>query len=310
MFLFLNPKLIEAQLEPVVRYAETEHWKFPFAPHDLGIYPLANGQLYGGGELTEDDQMPVEESGNMILMFAALAHAEHDTSYAARYWPLITKWADYLLEKGFDPENQLCTDDFAGHLAHNTNLSIKAIEALAAYAQLADKLGHKEEAVKYATAAKSMADRWVKMAADDGHYRLAFDKPGTWSQKYNLVWDRILDLHMFPTEIATRETAFYKTHLNAYGLPLDNRATYTKLDWTVWSATMASNPADFQAIVHPIFVFLGKTPDRVPMTDWYDTVTAKQVGFQARSVVGGVYIKMLADPALWAKWAGRAADAK
>ena len=305
MFLFLNPKLVEAQLEPVARYAETGHWKFPFAPHDLGVYPLANGQLYGGGEITEDDQMPVEESGNMILMFAALAHAEHDTAFAKRYWPLLTKWAEYLLAKGFDPENQLCTDDFAGHLAHNTNLSIKAIEALAAYAQLAREVGDTRAAAQYEDAARSMAAKWVSMAADDGHYRLAFDKPGTWSQKYNLVWDNILDLHIFPAEIASKEVAFYKTHLNPFGLPLDNRATYTKLDWTVWSATLATNPADFQAIVHPIFQFLNQTPDRVPMTDWYDTVSAHQVGFQARSVVGGVYIKMLADPQLWSKWVDR-----
>jgi hypothetical protein len=89
---------------------------------------------------------------------------------------------------------------------------------------------------------------------------------------------------------------------------LDDRATYTKLDWTVWSATLASNPADFQTLVHPIFVFLNQTPDRVPMTDWYDTVSARKVGFQARSVVGGVYMKLLADPVLWSKWATRASN--
>jgi hypothetical protein len=305
MFLFLNPKLVEAQLEPVARYAETSHWKFLFAPHDLGVYPLANGQLYGGGEVSEDDQMPVEESGNMILMFAALAHAEQDTAYVKRYWPLLTKWAEYLLAKGFDPEKQLCTDDFAGHLAHNTNLSIKAIEALAAYGQLAREMGDAKTAAQYEDAAKSMAARWVSMAADGEHYRLAFDKPGTWSQKYNLVWDDILGLHIFPTEIATREVAFYKMHLNPFGLPLDNRATYTKLDWTVWSATLATRPDDFQAIIHPVFQFLNETPDRVPMADWYDTDSAHQVGFQARSVVGGVYIKMLADPQLWRKWVDR-----
>jgi hypothetical protein len=93
--------------------------------------------------------------------------------------------------------------------------------------------------------------------------------------------------------------------MNPYGLPLDNRATYTKLDWTVWSATLSTSPADFQAIVEPIDQFLNKTPDRVPMSDWYDTVTAKQVGFQARSVVGGVYIKMLSSPEMWTKWANR-----
>jgi hypothetical protein len=306
MFLLLNPKLVEAQLEPVARYAESSHWKFPFAPHDLGVYPLANGQLYGGGEVSEEDQMPVEESGNMILMFAALAHAEGNAEYAQRHWKLLTRWADFLLAKGFDPENQLCTDDFAGHLAHNTNLSIKAIEALAAYAQLADKLGDHERASKYGSAAKSMAANWVKLAADGDHYRLAFDKPGTWSQKYNLVWDRILGLHLFSQDVADKEVAFYKAHMRVYGLPLDNRADYTKLDWSVWSATLATNPQDFQTIVSSIVQFLNKTPDRVPMSDWYDTVTAKQVGFQARSVVGGVYIKMLTQPDMWSKWAARA----
>jgi hypothetical protein len=302
MFLFLNPKLVEAQLEPVVRYAETSQWKFPFAPHDLGVYPLANGQLYGGGEVSEDDQMPVEESGNMILMFAALAKAEHNPDYASKHWPLLTKWAEYLLAKGFDPENQLCTDDFAGHLAHNTNLSIKAIEALAAYAQLARLRGDTAVATKYGDAARSMANQWVTMAADGEHYRLAFDKPSTWSQKYNLVWDNILGFHLFPAKVAEQEVAFYKTKLNSFGLPLDNRANYTKLDWTIWSATLATSSDDFRALTHPIYQFLNQTPDRVPMTDWYDTKTAHQVGFQARSVVGGVYIKMLAEPQLWDKW--------
>jgi Glutaminase A six helical-hairpin domain/Domain of unknown function (DUF5127) len=306
MFLFLNPKLVEAQLEPVLRYAQSPRWKFPFAPHDLGKYPLANGQLYGGGEVSEKDQMPVEETGNMILMLDAVAHAEHSPAFAARYWPLVTKWAEYLMSKGFDPENQLCTDDFAGHLAHNTNLSIKAIEALAAYAQLAEELRNRDVAARYASAAKSMAAKWVEMANDGDHFRLAFDKPGTWSQKYNLVWDGILGLHLFPASVAEKEVAFYQSHMNRYGLPLDNRATYTKLDWTIWSATLAGNASDFDAIVHPVYEFLNHTPDRVPMTDWYDTITARQVGFQARSVVGGVYIKMLTEPAMWKKWVKRA----
>ena len=305
MFLLLNPKLVEAQLEPVLRYAEMPRWKFPFAPHDLGVYPLANGQQYGGGEVSEEDQMPVEESGNILLLVAAVEHAEGNADFARSYWPVLTKWAKYLKAKGLDPENQLCTDDFAGHLAHNANLSIKAIEALDAYAQLAADLHFPDIAQEYQSSARSMARQWVHMAADGDHYRLAFDKPGTWSQKYNLVWDNILGLHLFPEDVSALEVAFYKKHLNRYGLPLDNRATYTKLDWELWTATLASNPSDFQTLVHPVFEFLNDTPDRVPMTDWYDTITARQVGFQARSVVGGVYIKMLADPEMWSKWVSK-----
>ena len=300
IFALLSPQLLKANLTPIFEYAGLPRWRWPFAPHDLGQYPLANGQVYGGGERTQVNQMPVEESGNMIILTAALARAEGNADYARKYWQSLTKWADYLREKGMDPENQLSTDDFAGHLAHNTNLSIKAIVALGAYAQLAEKLGRREESAACRKSAEEMAKKWGPMADDGDHYRLAFDKPGTWSQKYNLVWDKILGLNLFPPEIARKEIAFYKNVQNTYGLPLDNRETYTKTDWVLWTATMAESQADFEALIDPVFRSLNETPTRVPMTDWYWTKDAKQRGFQARSVVGGVFIKALAE-----KWANK-----
>lgn len=304
-FLLLNPQLLQAQLQPVMEYASLPRWKWPFAPHDLGTYPLANGQVYGGGERTEEDQMPVEESGNLIILVNALAHAEGSAEFAQKYWPVLSKWAEYLKEKGMDPENQLSTDDFAGHLPHNTNLSIKAIEALGSYAQLAQMLGKKQEAAQYRKLAEQMAAKWKEMAVDGDHYKLAFDQTGSWSQKYNLVWDRVLDLHLFSPQIIEQETAFYLQHQNAFGLPLDNRKTYTKLDWIVWTATLSDKQSSFIALTDPLYKFMTESPTRVPLSDWFETTDGKQVGFQARSVVGGVYMKMLADPAIWKKWAGQ-----
>jgi hypothetical protein len=301
-FLFFNPALLEAQLKPVLEYSALPRWKFPFAPHDLGTYPLADGQVYGGGELTEENQMPVEESANMLIMMDALGRAQGDQHLAEKYWPQLTKWADYLLTDGLDPANQLSTDDFAGHLAHNANLSIKAIEGIDAYAQMATKLGKKDLAGKYATSAKQMAAQWAVMALDGDHYKLAFDKPGTWSQKYNLVWDMLLGMDLFPSTVRKTEMAFYLQHLNQYGLPLDNRADYTKLDWELWTATLTGDPSQFTALMDPIAKWLRETPTRVPLGDWYDTRTGVALHFQARSVVGGVFVKALADKQLTEKW--------
>src|SRR5260370_8913859 len=130
--------------------------------------------------------MPVEETGNMLLLLAALAQVEGNADFCARYWPVLEKWSDYLKAKGFDPENQLCTDDFAGHLAHNVNLSAKAICGLGAFARLSEARGDKAKAGDIMQTAKEFATRWQKEADDGDHFQLPFDQPITWSQTYNL----------------------------------------------------------------------------------------------------------------------------
>ena len=286
LFLVYNPELAKGLLNFIFYYSESGKWTKPFPAHDIGTYPWANGQTYG-------DDMPVEEAGNMLTLTAAIAAVEGNAKYAEKHWDVLAIWADYLAENGLDPDNQLCTDDFAGHFAHNVNLSVKAIMGVASFGYLADKLGKKDTAEKYTARAKEMAQEWMKMADDGDHYRLTFDQPGTWSQKYNLIWNKLLKFDVFPESVAQKEIAYYLTKQNQYGLPLDSRMNYTKSDWVIWTATLADDKETFEAFIAPLYDFMNETVDRIPMSDWYNTDNQKHVGFRARSVVAGYYMKML-----------------
>ena len=299
IWIFLSPSLAKASLVHVLMYSASPHWKFPNAPHDLGTYPFVFGRDDGG------EGMPVEESGNMLILCDAIAHAEGNADFVAPWWPQLTQWAKYLEKYGLDPEQQLCTDDFMGHLAHNANLSVKAILGLAAYGDLCRMRGDNETAEKYFALAKADAKHWMKVAAEGDHYRLAFDKPDTWSQKYNLVWDRILGLNIFPPSVAEKEVAHYKKVMLRYGVPLDSRTHLTKTDWSIWSATLAEKQSDFEAIIAPIYDYLNATTARDPIADSYVTDNIRSGGMHARPVVGGFFIKMLSDRAVWKKWASR-----
>ncbi|MBQ6337968.1 MAG: DUF4965 domain-containing protein [Kiritimatiellae bacterium] len=294
--------LAKATLAPTCIYAASDAWPYPYAPHDLGLYPVAEGQYYGmkkgqavGGGTDDTFRMPVEECGNMLIALAAVAKAEGNADFAGRWWGEVTKWAEYLSKFGYDPGNQLCTDDFAGHLAHNANLSVKSIMALASYALMSEMRGERTAAEKYRAAAKAMVPKWIEAEKGGafGGGRIAFDRPGTWSLKYNLVWDRLLGFNLFPKEVAEAELRAYRQAEGPYGVPLDCRKTYTKADWLVWCGALTGRREDLEFLCAGIYRFLDETPDRVAFSDWYMTDSGLFRGFIARSVVGGAYMPAL-----------------
>ena len=291
LFLKYAPELVNGMLRPILKFALSDAWEFDFAPHDVGQYPLANGQVYGANETTGklelEYQMPIEEIGNMFLCLCAVKKYSGKQTLFDEYRPLMDKWAEYLVKHGYDPENQLCTDDFAGHLARNCNLSLKAILGIASYSVLSG-------VNSYMGIANDYAKRWQTDAkANHKGTRLAFGEPDGWSIKYNIVWDDLLGFHLFSDEVKKKEVELYLSKLNCYGVPLDSRATYTKIDWLMWSTRIYKNNRYFAIVCQAIADMISETVDRVPLTDWYFTDTADFRSFRARSVVGGLFIHLL-----------------
>ncbi|WP_043923548.1 glutaminase domain-containing protein [Leadbettera azotonutricia] len=316
LYLLYNPELVKGMLRPILHFSGLSVWIYDFAPHDAGRYPYVTGQVYGLKNLDMKNtevyphfyafpansdaydpryQMPVEECGNMIIMMAAVAKAEGNADFSKPYLALLEKWAVYLETYGTDPGEQLCTDDFAGHLAHNCNLAAKAIMGLEAFGLILDMVGDKAKAARYHDKAKTFAHEWTANTARGDHSALVFDKQDGWALKYNLVWDKLFGTKLFDDSLFAKEVQWYIKTQNKYGVPLDSRREYTKSDWILWTAAFTKDVKEREALIAPIAAFLHETPDRVPFSDWYDTISAKHYYFQNRTVQGGLFMLLLAD---------------
>ena len=292
IFLYADPGYLALLLAPILDYTENHGYPKAFAPHDLGAsYPNATGHLDGTGE----EDMPVEESANMLIMIAAyLARipATERVAYAAAHYPILKQWADYLIGNALDPDLQNQTDDFTGFIAHSVNLALKGIIGIGAMSRIATAAKHPTEAATYLATARDYITQWERKATDVSgkHLKLAYDQDGTWSLKYNGYADTLLKLGLVPASVARTEAAWYLSHAATDGVPLDIRHGYTKADWQMWAAAWLKDHDEIRdLLITGLYTFADTSAQRVPMSDWYDAVTGRQQGFQARPVVGGFF---------------------
>jgi hypothetical protein len=347
LFLLYNTELVKGMMRPIFEFANMPVWEYDFAPHDAGTYPQCIGQVYGARGVHDEccearvdlknrplssaqpdvhynyppyylfpkgsdayrltGQMPVEECGNMLIMTAATLAADGDKTIAKKNFKLLTKWVKYLVKYGLKPGNQLCTDDFAGHLDKNVNLSVKAIVGIRAYAYICEQLGKDSAAVQYKDIAYNYAAKWKEMCVRDGKQTpLVFDGgDDTFALKYNMAFDVMMGTDLFDEETREREVDYYISVSNEYGVPLDSRIVYTKSDWILWAATLTSDIEKRKKLIAPMAKFLRESKSRYPFPDSYFTDTGLtrgeigrfgyHYGYKNRTVQGGLFILLLAD---------------
>ena len=306
IFYYLNPTLISLLLAPILTYVESGLWPQTFCVHDLGSsYPNATGHNDGGGE-----NMQVEETANMLIMATAYIQqaGASAASFSKVHYKIFKQWADYLnapnggtpsRPNALDPLFQNQTDDFTGSIAHSTNLALKGIIGIGAMSIIAQAAGNVSDQRFYANTAINLIGQWAKLGQDPSqpHLDIAYIESdtasgtgeGTYSLKYNAFSDKLLGLGLIPSSVASSEAAWYQQKENQYGIPLDSRHTYTKSDWEMWMAAATDTANLRQALIDSLYNFYDTSPSRVPSTDWYDTISDTQNGFQARPVVGGFF---------------------
>ena len=323
LFLLYNPELVNAMIRGIYDFAKMPVWNYDFAPHDLGTYPWCAGQVYGtayredkyccgmfstgasprtnqmlyirpaeSNVYDKNCQMPVEECGNMLIMTAAAIVAGADKALAKKNFPLLKKWVKYLEKFGLRPDNQLCTDDFAGHLAGNVNLSVKALVGIESFAIVCRALGKAELAAEYEKRAREFTDKF-KASVGDQIMPLAYGQQGTYSIKYNILFDKLFGFDLIGQEVCERETDYYIAKNERYGVPLDTRETYTKADWILWAAALTDDKKKAEKIYLPVVRYLNESSTRVPFGDWYYAGRGDIVHFINRSVVGGIFAPLL-----------------
>ncbi|KAF8914019.1 DUF1793-domain-containing protein [Gymnopilus junonius] len=283
--LYTNPTLGKYLLEGLFRYQATGQYPNKWSVHDLGSnYPNATGHNDGN-----DEPMPVEESGNMVIMALSYAQKTGDISQLQQYQALLDQWTQFLITDSLIPANQISTDDFAGALANQTNLAIKGIVGIKAMSQVAQLVGNPSQSANYSSIANKYVSEWQTLSASSSgkHLTLAYGNSSSWGLSYNLLADKLLKLNLFPTSVYQMQTAWYKTVAEPFGVPLDTRHTYTKSDWEIWTSGIMTDTTVRDLFISSVKKWASDGLSSAPFGDWYETTDGQPEGFRARPVVGG-----------------------
>jgi len=296
ILLYTAPHLLKLLLDPHFEYQETGRYPNKWAVHDLGThYPNATGHSDGN-----DEPMPLEECGNMIIMTLAYYQHTKDLAYLNDHWNLLNQWTEFLIEESLIPAEALSTDDFAGPLANQTNLAIKGIIGIEAMSRIADLTGHTAEAQNWTNIAHSYITQWQTLGiahdANPPHTTLSYGQNETHGLLYNLYSDALLDLNLVPRSVYDMQSAFYKTVATPFGVALDTRHQWTKSDWEMFAAAIADEETK-KLMIGGLAKFVRESSTAKPFTDLYDAPTGDWPGiqFRARPVVGG-HFALLALP--------------
>jgi hypothetical protein len=104
-FLYANPDMLKYNLDPLYENQLGNFYPNGYSMHDLGTnFPNATGHVEG-----DDGYMPVEESGNMIIMTLAYSQFANDKNYLMHNYAQMKEWTQYLLEFSLIPNTQLST---------------------------------------------------------------------------------------------------------------------------------------------------------------------------------------------------------
>ncbi|KAM0797935.1 hypothetical protein BDR22DRAFT_891711 [Usnea florida] len=290
-FLYANPELIRYSLEPLFQNQESGFYPNGYSMHDLGTnFPNATGHVEGN-----DEYMPVEESGNMILMTYAYYKFSGNTAFIQAHYTKLQQFASYLIEYSLLPGLQVSTDDFAGALVNQTNLAIKGIIGIRAMSFISTLANDASGSKNYSTTATNFYAEWEELAIDpsEKHTILAYQWRSTYSLLYNTYPDVLLDLNLVPKALYEMQSNYYPTVSQVFGIPLDSRHSLTKSDESMWTAATCS-PETRRLFVNALGYWLNETTTQYAFTDLYDTidmgyypVSPTQVTFIARPVVGG-----------------------